>query len=114
MRILQVISTFYPALSFGGPAKAAYEISKGLARRGHEVEVFTTNAYDQTRNFKPKLRRTDFEQFEVNYFNNSLRYGNLFVSYEIVAALRKKRKILIWFIPILEGRSMMLPWVITG
>jgi glycosyltransferase involved in cell wall biosynthesis len=90
MKILQVISTFYPAFSFGGPAKAAYEISKGLARKGHDVEVFTTNAYDQTRNFDPKLKKQTLDNFEVNYFNNLLRSGNIFVSYEIVAALRKK------------------------
>jgi glycosyltransferase involved in cell wall biosynthesis len=92
VRILQVISTFYPALAFGGPVKVAYDISKELARRGHEVEVFATNAYNQASNFKPKFKEQELAGFKVTYFNNLLRSGNIFVSPEMIAALRKRAK----------------------
>jgi len=44
MRILQVIPYFYPAYAFGGPVKVAFQVSKELVKRGHEVIVYTTDA----------------------------------------------------------------------
>jgi len=46
MKILQVTPYFPPAYAFGGPVKAAYQISRELIKRGHEVVVYTTNAKD--------------------------------------------------------------------
>jgi glycosyltransferase involved in cell wall biosynthesis len=46
MRILQVTPYFPPAYAFGGPVKAAYQISRELIKRGHEVVVYTTDAKD--------------------------------------------------------------------
>jgi len=46
MRILQVVPYFLPAYAFGGPVKVAYQISKELTKRGHEVVVYTTDAKD--------------------------------------------------------------------
>ncbi|MHA1833728.1 MAG: glycosyltransferase [Candidatus Baldrarchaeia archaeon] len=46
MRILQVVSYFPPAYAFGGPVKAAYQISRELIKRGHKVVVYTTDAKD--------------------------------------------------------------------
>lgn len=41
MRILEISPVFPP--SVGGLEKCVYEIAKGLARRGHEVVVYTTD-----------------------------------------------------------------------
>jgi glycosyltransferase involved in cell wall biosynthesis len=46
VKILQVISGFPPAYSYGGALKVAYDISKGLAARGHTVTVYTTDVLD--------------------------------------------------------------------
>ena len=46
MKILQVVPYFYPAWSYGGTPRVVYELSISLARRGHEVTVYTTDAYD--------------------------------------------------------------------
>jgi glycosyltransferase involved in cell wall biosynthesis len=43
VNILQVIPYFVPAWDYGGPVQAAYNISKELVRRGHEVTVYTTD-----------------------------------------------------------------------
>ena len=46
MKILQVVPYFPPAYAFGGPVKVAYQISKELVKKGHEVVVHTTDAKD--------------------------------------------------------------------
>lgn len=46
MKILIVIPYFMPAISYGGPVKVAYDLARGLVRRGHEVTVATTDALD--------------------------------------------------------------------
>lgn len=43
MKILQVIPTYAPAWCYGGPIRAVHEMSTALARRGHEVHVYTTD-----------------------------------------------------------------------
>jgi len=92
MRILQVIATFYPAWAFGGPVKVVYKLSEELAKRGHEVEVYTTNAYDQTRDFEPKYKTQIMNGFRVTYFKNLIRPGKLFLSPEMIFALRKNMR----------------------
>lgn len=72
--------------------KVAYDISKELAKRGHEVQVLTTNAYDQTSNFKPKSKEQVVSGFQVTYFSNLLRFSNIYLSPEMIVALRKKLK----------------------
>lgn len=46
MKILQVIGSFPPAYSYGGPQNVAFEVSRALIRRGHEVTVYTTDVLD--------------------------------------------------------------------
>ena len=43
MRILHVVPTYLPAVRYGGPIVSVHGLCKALARRGHEVHVFTTN-----------------------------------------------------------------------
>lgn len=43
MNILQVIPYFVPAWDYGGPVQVAYNISRELVKRGHEVTVYTTD-----------------------------------------------------------------------
>jgi glycosyltransferase involved in cell wall biosynthesis len=89
MRILHVISTFPPAYAFGGPPKVAFDVCKELAKRGHYVEVYTTNAYDQRRNFKPLNKQVITRNIKVTYFSNFLRINNLYVAPEMIIKLWK-------------------------
>jgi len=51
MKVLQVTSVFPPHI--GGLERCAYEISKRLAERGHQVIVYTTNSpHSKTHEFK--------------------------------------------------------------
>ena len=52
MRILHITNTFYPAWAYGGIARVAYELCKKLIDRGHDVTVFTTDAYDKSSRIK--------------------------------------------------------------
>lgn len=68
MKILQVIPAFYPARGYGGGPLVAYEISKKIVVKGHEVVVYTTDADNETTRFKEKTRY--FDRIKVNYFKN--------------------------------------------
>lgn len=90
MKILQVIPVFYPAQVFGGAANVVYQTSKELARRGHEVKVYTTNALDQKRNFRLNCQEHMLDGFKVRYFTNAFRPHGLYVTPGIIFALRKE------------------------
>jgi glycosyltransferase involved in cell wall biosynthesis len=89
MKILHVISTFPPAYAFGGPPKVAFDVCKELAKRGHYLEVYTTNAYDQKRNFKPLDKQIVICNIKVTYFSNFLKIKNLYVAPEMIVKLWK-------------------------
>ena len=44
MKILHYTAVYAPAWSFGGPVRSVSQICEGMAAKGHEVTVFTTNA----------------------------------------------------------------------
>jgi len=89
MRILQVTSTFYPALTFGGAVRVILNVSRELVKRGHEVTVYSTNAFDQKRNFQLPKKECMIEGIKVRYFKNLLHPDNLFISPSMILALRK-------------------------
>lgn len=89
MRILHIISTFAPAFAFGGPPKVTMDLCRELVRRGHDVHVFTTNAYDQKYNFKIRTENTAIDGIKVYYFQNLLRVHNLFVSPMMISKMRE-------------------------
>lgn len=44
MKILHIVSSYYPAIRFGGPIYSVHELNKAIVRKGHTVDVLTTNA----------------------------------------------------------------------
>lgn len=74
MRILQVIQ--YLASSYGGPATVCKDLSKALAKEGHEVVVYSTNL-DYPRGYLDV--KTDYpylqDGYEIWYFKGSQGYG---------------------------------------
>jgi len=73
MKILQVTNFFKPSWESGGPARAAYEISKKLIERGHEVTVYTTDGFKFRLNVK-KNKSVDVDGIKVYYFRNLSNY----------------------------------------
>lgn len=68
MKILQVIPYFYPAWAYGGSVRVAYELSKELVNRGHDVTIYTTDAL--ARNSTQKSRFLNVNGIKVRYFKN--------------------------------------------
>ncbi|MEM3713421.1 MAG: glycosyltransferase [Nitrososphaeria archaeon] len=94
MRILQIIPYFPPAYAFGGPVKVAYQISKELINRGHEVVVYTTDAKDF--HSRLKMSSDNIKGIKVQYFRNiSLtlaRKLKLFITPQLISFERKEVK----------------------
>lgn len=68
MKILVVCSVFHPATIYGGPSTVALQQATGLARRGHDVTVVTSDLLT----FSPRTsiieRSRETEGVEVLYF----------------------------------------------
>ncbi|MCD6099028.1 MAG: glycosyltransferase [Candidatus Marinimicrobia bacterium] len=95
MKILQVISSFPPAYAYGGPVRVAYEISKKLVEKGHEVTVYTTDVSDAHSRLKHDKNPMWMDDIEVHHFrniNNRLAHKNLPIAPGIAFALNKNIK----------------------
>lgn len=73
MRILHVTSSFKPAWETGGVSRVAYEISRNLAERGHEVTVLTTDRGRRRVNVQ-KNHPVTVDGIRVYYFSNISNY----------------------------------------
>jgi len=87
MRILQVIPYFHPAYAFGGPVKVAYQISRELVKRGHELIVYTSDAKDINSRLEVDSYK-NIDGIKVRYYRNlSLTFVKklkLFITPEMV------------------------------
>ena len=82
MKILQVTPEFHPSTGYGGGPIIAYEISRALVQRGHEVTVYTTDADNKTSRLNSGIK--NIGNMKIYYFkniSNSMAYKlKLFVS----------------------------------
>ncbi len=81
MKILQAVPYFYPAWSYGGPAKLVYDTCQYFAHQDHQVTVFTSDAYDEHSRMPTKLRIQPTNQLRVFYFRNI--FNNFTYTYNI-------------------------------
>jgi glycosyltransferase involved in cell wall biosynthesis len=88
MKILLINSIFYPAVGWGGPITATYDLARKLAAKGNEVTVFTGNAKDYNSNLEIK-NKIKIEGFEIQYFTNWSRGIRYFFTPGIIPALLK-------------------------
>jgi glycosyltransferase involved in cell wall biosynthesis len=69
MKILQVIPCFSPHLLFGGSQTVVWNISKELAKRGHQVKVYSSNMINEWYSFPlPSFERVS--GIEIYHFRN--------------------------------------------
>ena len=59
MRVLQVTPYYAPAWAYGGPPRVMSDFASGLAARGHEVDVLTTDVLDDERRATPREELLD-------------------------------------------------------
>ncbi|MGB9623131.1 MAG: glycosyltransferase, partial [Candidatus Bathyarchaeia archaeon] len=95
LRILQVVPYFPPAYAFGGPVKVAYQISRELAKRGHKVTVYTTDAKDFNSRLETCFNET-VHGVRVYYFRNIslmlVRKLKLFVTPKLIPVAKETLK----------------------
>lgn len=70
MKILQVVPYFYPAWSYGGPAKVVYDTATTLSNMGHTVTVYTSDAFDNDHRMPMEKRIQPRRELTVHYFRN--------------------------------------------
>jgi glycosyltransferase involved in cell wall biosynthesis len=70
LNILQVIPVFNPPEFYGGSQQVVYQISKELAKRGHEVCVFTSDAKRSNLRERVKENVESFDGIKVCHFKN--------------------------------------------
>lgn len=68
MRVLHVVPTYVPAWRYGGPIRSVHGLCKGLAARGVEVHVFTTNVDGDSVSDVPTDHPVDLDGVQVHYF----------------------------------------------
>jgi glycosyltransferase involved in cell wall biosynthesis len=68
LRILQVVSAYYPAVRYGGPIRSVHGLSAALARRGHDVHVYTTNVDGEGVLDVPLDRPVELDGVRVHYY----------------------------------------------
>jgi len=73
MRLLDVVPTYLPATRYGGPIFAVHGLCRALARRGHEVHVFTTNVDGAGVSDVPLDCPVEMDGVRVHYFASQFR-----------------------------------------
>jgi glycosyltransferase involved in cell wall biosynthesis len=90
MKILQVVCYFYPAWAYGGPPRNVYGLCKELVKRGNEITVFTTDAFDADHRMKETHEVVD--GIEIRRFRNISNYAafhhRLFLTPTMIPAMR--------------------------
>ncbi len=56
VRILQIVPYYAPAWGYGGPPRVMFELASYMARHGHQVTVFTTDALDRHQRVRERDR----------------------------------------------------------
>ena len=67
-----MISIYLPALRYGGLAFGTHSLCRGLAARGHEVQVFTTNIDGPGISSVPIGMAVELDGIQIQYFSCSL------------------------------------------
>jgi glycosyltransferase involved in cell wall biosynthesis len=88
VRLLHVVPTYLPATRYGGPIYAVHGLCRALARRGHQVDVFTTNVDGDGESSVALETPVDVDGVSVRYFPSSFR--RLYFSPRMRAALDRE------------------------
>jgi len=94
MKILQVCPIFPPRpKEFGsGVTQVVYNVSKELAKRGHKVEVYTSNALDVNTKIEDKSNLMLVDGIKVYHFPYVMHYYTFFLTPFMISAVRKNLK----------------------
>ncbi len=88
MKILHYIPTYAPAWKWGGPVRSVSDLCEGLAGRGHEVTVFTTDAGIEKGLVTPGGKPIERNGVTVHYFPRDRGIGIKSTALEAAVANR--------------------------
>lgn len=109
MKILQIVPVFYPAFKFGGPSVSIYIMNKALIRKGLNIDVITTTAGLENKNYKTKNDWENLDGMRVKYLPYYFKDFYGFSPYLFIEVLKLTKEydlvhnILVWNFPILAG-----------
>jgi glycosyltransferase involved in cell wall biosynthesis len=89
LRVLFATPAFWPATAFGGPIAMARELTGGLRRLGHDVEVVTTSLVDLRRRGELGTRTRTVDGVAVHYLATPVRYRWMGVTPTLPLQLRR-------------------------
>ena len=89
LRILFAAPAYWPATAFGGPISMARELTEGLTRLGHRVDVVTTSLADLQRRGASRTRTRTVGGVPVHYLATPLRYRWMGVTPTLPLLLRR-------------------------
>ncbi|MBN2198088.1 glycosyltransferase [Candidatus Wolfebacteria bacterium] len=67
MKILHIVSSYWPAFEFGGPIQSVHILNKFLIKKGIDITVYTTNAGLRNKDIVVK-KQVDLDGVKVFYF----------------------------------------------
>ena len=70
MKILHVVASYLPAVRYGGTIVSVHGLCRALARRGHDVHVFTTSVDGAKDSAVPHNTAVDVDGVKVWYFQS--------------------------------------------
>ncbi len=91
MKILHIVPSYKPAYVYGGPIESVSKLCEGLAKRGHEVDVYTTTANGETELDVPAGEAIDVDGVKVFYFKRVTK-DPTHISPDLWSNLRKNVK----------------------
>lgn len=74
MRIVMGVPFLYPALSYGGAARAVYRLAEAMHELGHQVTVLTTDVWDAESRYRDTGSEPLFEVVRVPNLSNAAAY----------------------------------------
>jgi len=93
LKVLQVVPYFHPAWAYGGIPRVAYELSRELVGKGHDVTVYTTDVLDRHSRCADSGKEVSVAGIRARYFrnlSNSLAYDHqLFLPTGLCGVLRR-------------------------
>ncbi len=74
MKIVMGTPFLYPAIAYGGAARAAYDLACSLHHMGHQITVVTTDVWDARHRFNGASDSSPFEVHRLKNVSNSMAY----------------------------------------
>lgn len=91
MKIIHTIPYFLPAKAFGGPIYSTYYLCRELAKRGHDVEIFTTDILSPKEKQKGFLKEESIDGIKVKRFKIFSDFMTYYFTSGIVSSILSEK-----------------------